>query len=198
MGSAASAGTTWAVFGGSFDPPHVAHQMVALYVLETQPVDRLLVVPVYQHPFDKALAPWADRLEMCRRAMAPFGDRVEVSPIEAELGGDSLTLRTLEALATRHAGVAWRLVIGADILPERHKWHRWDDVARLAPPIVVARQGHPSDGEARGPELPGISSTLVRTRLGAGEDVGALVPRAVLAHVEARGLYRATTGGRPS
>ena len=53
-----------ALFGGSFNPPHVAHQMVALYVLETQPVDELWFVPTYAHPFGKALVDYDHRIAM--------------------------------------------------------------------------------------------------------------------------------------
>ncbi|HKA89152.1 MAG TPA: nicotinate-nicotinamide nucleotide adenylyltransferase, partial [Haliangiales bacterium] len=118
--------TTYAVFGGSFNPPHVAHQMACLYVLETEPVDAVMVVPTFRHPFDKHLCPYEHRLEMARLAMAPLGPRVVVSDIERGLGGEaSLTLHTLEALAAAHPGIGLRLVIGSDILREREKWYRW-------------------------------------------------------------------------
>jgi nicotinate-nucleotide adenylyltransferase len=178
-----------AVFGGSFNPPHVAHQLAALYVLETQPVDELLVVPTWRHAFDKALAPFADRLEMCRLAMVPLGPRVQVSSIEEELGGQSSrTIVTLEALAARRPDATFRLIIGADILPEREKWWRWSDIERLAPPIVIGRAGHPGGEETI--ELPPVSSTEIRARLADGRPVSALVPRAVLSYVTGRGLYR--------
>ncbi|HEY6038658.1 MAG TPA: hypothetical protein VIV58_30455, partial [Kofleriaceae bacterium] len=74
-----------ALFGGSFNPPHVAHQLVALYVLETQPVDELWFVPTFVHPFHKQLVPYEDRLAMCELAAAPLGPRVKVSRAEQEL-----------------------------------------------------------------------------------------------------------------
>ena|SRR5215510_6144677 len=180
--------TTYAVFGGSFNPPHVAHQMACLYVLETEPVDAVMVVPTFRHPFDKHLCPYEHRLEMARLAMAPLGPRVVVSDIERGLGGEaSLTLHTLEALAAAHPGIGLRLVIGSDILREREKWYRWEDIERLAPPIIVARAGFPVDGLAV--ELPAISSTEVRARLARGESGLPLVPRAVSAYIQAHGLY---------
>jgi nicotinate-nucleotide adenylyltransferase len=180
--------TTLAVFGGSFNPPHIAHQMVALYVLETQPVDAILVVPTFRHPFDKQLAPYEHRMEMARLAMAPFGARAIVSDLERSLGGEaSLTVRTLEALVAAYPGAALRLVIGSDILRERDKWYRWDDIERIAPPIVVARAGFPvADNPV---EVPAISSTDVRARIARGEPAVPLVPRAVSAYIQAHGLY---------
>jgi nicotinate-nucleotide adenylyltransferase len=67
--------TRIALFGGSFNPPHVAHQLVALYVLETQPIDELWIVPVYTHALGKQLADYEHRVAMCELAAAPLGSR---------------------------------------------------------------------------------------------------------------------------
>src|SRR3954452_17963814 len=74
-----------ALFGGSFNPVHVAHQLVALYVLETQPVDELWFVPTYAHPFGKQLVSYDHGLAMCALAAAPLAPRVQISRAEAEL-----------------------------------------------------------------------------------------------------------------
>ena len=177
-----------AIFGGSFNPPHVAHQMVCLLVLEAYPVDQVWVVPTFHHPFAKSLIDFEHRFAMCQLAMAPFGDRVEVSRIEAELGqAHSRTLDTLQALRSRHPEVSFRLVVGADILAERDKWYRWDEIERLAPPIVIGRAGYPSETRF---ELPAISSTEVRARLAAGQSAAPLVPSRVLEYIADQGLYR--------
>jgi nicotinate-nucleotide adenylyltransferase len=178
---------TVAVFGGSFNPPHVAHQLLVLYVLETQAVDHLLCVPTFRHPFDKPLAPFADRVEMCQRLVAPLAPRAQVSTLEEELGAVSRTFTLLETLAERHPGARLRLVIGADILRERDKWWRWADIERLAPPIIVGRDGFPGP---EGVALPAISSTDVRARLAVGAPVDGMVPRSVLEVIHEKGLYR--------
>jgi nicotinate-nucleotide adenylyltransferase len=184
-------GGTIALFGGSFDPPHVGHQVVCLYALETQPVDRVLMVPTFRHAFDKELAPFPDRVAMCEIAAAMFGGRVEVSRIEEELGGESRTYHTLLELRRRSPGARFRLLVGSDILSQRDSWHRWDDVVAMAPPIVVARSGHPPKGaESVGPVLVEVSSTEVRDRLGRGESAVPLLPRAVMDYIAERGLYR--------
>ena len=76
--------TRVALFGGSFNPPHVAHQLAALYVLETQPIDELWFVPVYEHVFGKPLAPYADRVTMCELAAAAI-PRTKVCRAEEQL-----------------------------------------------------------------------------------------------------------------
>jgi nicotinate-nucleotide adenylyltransferase len=179
-----------AVFGGSFNPPHVAHVLASALVLTTHEVDRLLVVPTFQHPFPKSLAPYDDRVTMCELAMA-WLPRVEVSRVEETLGGESRTLRTLEHLAREHPDWKLRLVIGADILLESSKWFAFDRIALLAPPIVLGRKGIVGTA-APEPLLPDVSSTEVRSMIAEGraDELELLVPREVLAHIAAKDLYR--------
>lgn len=188
--------TCLGVYGGSFDPPHVAHVLGAAYALSAAPIDRLLVIPVLSHPFQKELAPFSERLRMCELAFADLA-RVEVSPIEADLGAPSRTLTTLRALQDRDPKTALRLIIGSDVLDQTSEWHAFEEVARLAPPFVVGRQGHPSAG-GPGWGLPDISSTRVRGLLarrdepGVEEELAALVPRRVLEYLRGRALYLAS------
>jgi nicotinate-nucleotide adenylyltransferase len=202
-----------AVFGGSFNPPHVGHVLGVVYALSTAPIDEVLVVPVYRHPFakNKDLAPFADRLEMCRLALG-WLPGVTVSTVEEELGGESLTLRTLEHLRATSPSLALRLLVGADVLGDLPKWHRWDRVAELAPPLVLGRSGVPArDADVawvggvggvgtkpNDPILPRVSSTEIRDTLAAGDvdAVRGLVPAPVLAHIVAAGLYGVRGGER--
>ncbi len=108
------------VYGGSFDPPHVAHVMAAAYACATGPLDRLLVVPVFAHAFNKALTPFEHRLRLCELAFEGLS-AVSVCPIESELPSPSRTLTTLQALARRQPGAELRLVIGADVLKDAGK-----------------------------------------------------------------------------
>jgi nicotinate-nucleotide adenylyltransferase len=178
---------TIGLFGGSFNPPHVAHQMVMLYVLETQDVDAIWMIPTYRHAFAKELIDFAHRCRMCELTAAALGGRVEVSRIEGELARPvSRTLDTLEVLRDRHPDARFRLVIGADILHESHKWYGWDRIVALAPPIAVGRAGL----EGPGLGMPPVSSTEIRERLARGEPVDDLVPRAVVRYIAEQGLYR--------
>lgn len=183
---------TVAIFGGSFNPPHVAHQLACVLARSTRGASRVLVVPTYLHPFAKTLAPYEDRLAMCEACMGHLPG-VEISRVEAELGGESRTLRTLEHLTKAMPTARLRLLVGADILLEANKWHGWDRIVSLAPPMVLGRVGvaHP---DAPLPVLPDVSSTRVRRALAhAGENENAelrdLVPTAVLEYARARGLY---------
>ena len=180
-----------ALLGGSFNPPHVAHLMVAHWVLATQPVDQVWLLPSFVHPFGKALAPFADRVRMCQLAIRSLRGAF-VCAAEAELEGDAQvgkTARTLEHLVTKHPDHRFALVIGADVLRDTEKWHRWERVRELAGLIVVGREGYPPvEGS---PSFPAISSSAIRERIARGEEVGGLVPRRALELVRSRGLYRA-------
>jgi nicotinate-nucleotide adenylyltransferase len=182
-----------AFYGGSFDPPHVAHVLAASYVLATGSFARVLVVPVAAHALDKQLVAFEHRVRMCELALG-WLPGVEVSRVEQSLPLPSRTLNTLKALKAAHPDWALRLVIGADVLLETQKWHAFEQVAGLAPPLVLGRVGvaHPGAPPAI---LPDVSSTRVRELLarradpGVAEELHRLVPRAVLEYIEARGLY---------
>jgi nicotinate-nucleotide adenylyltransferase len=180
---------TTAIFGGSFNPPHVGHVLAVTYILSVHPVDAVLVVPVYQHVFGKDLAPFDDRMEMCRRSMS-WIPGVQISAIEKELGGESRTLHTVEALRQREPDRALRLVIGSDVLPDLPKWHRFDRISELAPAIVLGRAGHPHP-DAPMSVLPEVSSTQIRASARDAKlaDIAGLVPESVRAYIAEHGLY---------
>jgi nicotinate-nucleotide adenylyltransferase len=176
------------IFGGSFDPPHVAHTLVAAYVLAAFPIDRLLIIPTFRHAFAKPLAPYDHRVCMCELAMSDI-KRVEVSRIEEEIGGDSLTLKTITELGQRHPEAAFRLVIGSDLLRETDRWFRFERICQLAPPIVVARTGY-RDATVSGPELPLVSSSEIRHKIADGLSTDGFLARAVANYISVHGLYR--------
>lgn len=184
-----------AIYGGSFDPPHVAHLFTASYVLATGGFERLLVVPVFEHAFDKPLAPFEHRVAMCRLCFAGLRD-VDVLDIEAALPRPSYTARTLERLASEHPDWRLRFVLGSDALADTSKWHDYDRVVELAPPFVVTRRGYerPSDGPA---VLPEVSSSRIRSLVAnrstipeSESELSALVPDTVLSYIERNALYR--------
>jgi nicotinate-nucleotide adenylyltransferase len=183
-----------AVFGGSFNPPHVAHLLAAVYALSTAPIDRV----------SKTLIDFEHRLAMCRLALG-WVPRVEVSTVERELGGESLTLRLVEHLAAEHPELSLRLLIGADVLADLPKWHRFDRIAQIAPPLVLGRVGVVPPEDAGGrighpggipmpsfPALPRVSSTEIRALVSAGDldAVRGRVPLSVLEYILSHGLYR--------
>jgi nicotinate-nucleotide adenylyltransferase len=180
--------STIAIFGGSFNPPHVGHEALCLILLEAFGIDQVWLVPTFRHYFGKELIDFEHRFAMCERMAAAFGEPVQVSPVERELDApESRMLDTLQELQRRHPNEKFRLAIGADILQETDRWHRWDEVAALAPPLVFGRKGY--EGGVL-PSPPDVSSTQIREAIAAGESARHLVSPSVLAYIEEQGLYR--------
>ena len=187
-----------AIYGGSFNPPHVGHVLAVAYALSVGEFDRVLVVPVYDHALDKSLLSFAHRLRLTELAMG-WLPRVEVSRLEERLPSPSYTLNTLEYLKSEHPDWHFRLMVGADVLGEVGHWHAFEEVTRIAPLFVLGRGGFEAEaakyGAPVGPTLPDISSTEIR-RLLACRDGSAraalarILPSAVLACIEAESLYR--------
>ncbi|MCH2108152.1 MAG: nicotinate-nicotinamide nucleotide adenylyltransferase [Polyangiaceae bacterium] len=159
-----------AVFGGSFDPPHRGHVVAVERLLEMETIDRVLVVPVFEHALSKRCSPFSQRLRMCEAAF-DFDSRIEVSAIEENLSPPSYTLPTLQALCRLHPAWSLRLVIGTDVLNESHRWHRFEEVQKLAPPIVLSRAGYQGDtlGYETVEGLPELSSSEVRRYYSEGD-----------------------------
>jgi nicotinate-nucleotide adenylyltransferase len=177
-----------AIFGGSFNPPHVSHQLDLAYALATARVDEIWMVPTWKHPFAKSLVSYDDRVEMCQRAARVFGGRVKVSRIEEELGGESFTLNTVKALRARFPEHEFSMVIGADLVAERLRWHGWDELKTLIEFIVIGREGQPDVGAAL--DMPGISSTEIRQKISKGENVSGWMDANVLDYIREKQLYK--------
>jgi nicotinate-nucleotide adenylyltransferase len=176
--------SVWALFGGSFDPPHVGHVLAASYVLATS-ADRVVIVPAFRHVFGKELTPFPHRRRMLELAMADLRN-VEISDIEARLGGASATVRTVDALRMRHPGVQWKLVVGSDLTAEIPRWTESERLLAMASLCVIQRAGHRT-GE--GVVMPEVSSTEIRARVASGRSTEDLVPGAVAKYIAHHGLY---------
>lgn len=179
-----------ALLGGSFNPPHVGHLLVAHYVRATQPVDQVWLMPSDRHPFGKALAPFEHRLAMCEALCRDASGWLRAVDVERHVPGEGRTVDTLEHLTRTHPGVRFALVIGSDILPDLPQWKNFARIRELARVVVIHRAGYP-DPRAVGPPLAEVSSTAVREVLRSGRDPEGLVPRAVMEHLRHHRLYPA-------
>ncbi|MHB1845946.1 MAG: nicotinate-nicotinamide nucleotide adenylyltransferase [Deltaproteobacteria bacterium] len=180
-----------ALVGGSFNPPHLGHLLLASAAMARAEPDEVWLAPAHRHPFDKPLAPFEARLRMVELLLEPLGARFRASRVEAEAaarGSSGSTVELLEWLHAERPWIRWLLVLGADIHGERDRWQRFARVEELAEILYVNRQGHPELPGA-GPPLPEISSTEVRARLGRGESLAGLVPAAVERFAREHGIY---------
>ena len=187
------------VFGGTFDPPHVGHLVVAQDVLDTLGLDRLILVPAAEPPHkDRTTeAPAETRARMLEAAVAGES-RFEVSRLEIERGGPSFTVDTLRELSEQRPEAEFHLVIGVDQLETFLSWKEPEEVARLARLAVMTRDGRDPREAAPHMDLPyqavpvtriDLSSTEIRRRIAAGRSIRHRVPEAVLGIIEAKRLY---------
>jgi nicotinate-nucleotide adenylyltransferase len=177
--------TRIALFGGSFNPPHLGHVLCALWARSVAGVDALWVLPVFEHPYGKDLRPFADRVALCRLA---FGDLpfVEVREDEREnAGGRTITL--LEKLQTTHPQTRFCLVGGTDTEQDLPNWYRGGELRERVDVIAIPRRGYDDNNPAA---LPAISSSLVRERLKNGEDTRDVLPKSVSETIAHSGWYR--------
>jgi len=160
-----------AVYGGSFNPPHVSHAMVASWLTWTGLVDQVWLVPVYRHAFeqthDKKLIDFDTRMEWCRLMGAELGEQVVVSDIESTLPTPSYSIDTLKALQRKHPEHTFRLVVGADVVSQLPQWKQWSEIEKHFTPIIVGRVGY--EGHRAGMVFPNVSSTDIRKRLRNGD-----------------------------
>ena len=173
--------TTIAVYGGSFNPPHVGHALVSAWALWTGRADGVWLVPTYRHAFDKALAPFEERIALCRALAADVSSAIEVVTLERELPVPSYTVDTLQVLQSRHPDLRLRLLVGADILDQTDAWKDWDTIQQEFSPLVVGRAGFGDVPDA--PTFPEVSSSDLRRRLAAGQTVDGLVTTGVAARL---------------
>ncbi len=182
-----------AIFGGTFDPPHIGHMMACYYILATTDVEELWMVPAYRHPFGKESAPYDMRVKMCEMSAEIFGNRVKVMRFEEEMGKDTdtpiYTIELLKSLVERYKGYRFYFVIGSDILQETEQWKDFDKIERYARLIILRRRGvEPSEDYKA--VLPDVSSTLIRENIKRSIPVAGLVCNEVLRFIEDNNLYR--------
>ena len=187
------------VFGGTFDPPHVGHLILAADAHEALGLDRLIFVPTGAQPLKVDTPPVAsaqDRLEMVRLAVADDACCV-VDDAEINRKGLSYTIDTLEHLTERHPGAQLFLLLGEDALAGFEKWRNPARIRELATLAVMRRTGPGSGVETTATGVitvstrrVDVSATEIRERLREGKSIKGFVPESVERFIEARGLYR--------
>lgn len=183
------------VFGGSFDPVHIGHLLVAERAAEAAKLDRVLMVVAARSPFKTArrTLPGAERLALLRLAVKDH-PVLEASDLELRRGGLSYTIDTLRELARRHPSAKLHLILGADSAEGLAGWKSLPEIARLATFVFLGRPGHrirvkmPKQMTVDAP-LVEVSSTEIRERLRKGRSIRWRVPEAVERRLLRKGSY---------
>jgi nicotinate-nucleotide adenylyltransferase len=182
------------ILGGSFDPPHFGHLLVARQTLETMNLDQVWLMPYYAHAWDTSISPASDRLAMTRLIEA---DGILTSDIEIKSGQKNYFIDTTRILKKQYShDFYW--IVGTDIVPEYNRWKEPESLIKEAKFLVFPRNGYPASDKmpscfqlitSRDLVVSNISSTRVRFRLTKGLSVSGLISEAVLGYINAHGLY---------
>src|SRR5687767_7475516 len=186
-----------ALFGGSFDPVHNGHLLVALAAMEELSLERIFFVPAAQSPFkpETKPAPPELRLRMLRLALAGQ-PRYEVDAQEIRRGGTSYTIDTVRNYRSRFPKAELFYLIGADHIPQLHKWRAADELAAAVEFVAIPRPGEAAPAAPAGFRVRalrgfplGLSSSQIGERVRAGKTIDQLVPPAVAETIRNSRLY---------
>ncbi len=197
------------LYGGSFDPVHYGHLLLAESAREILRLDEVWLVPAAAPPHKQSreLAPAKHRLAMLELALAGH-EQIKSSPLEINRGGISYTVDTLAAIHDQHPDSTMYLLMGADSLHDLPTWREPTRICELATIAVVRRGGSPepdfsvlkqivSDQQRTAIQqaqvqmpLIELSSTDLRHRAATGQSLRFRTPRAVEKYIETHGLYK--------
>ena len=179
------------VLGGSYDPIHHGHLIVAEILGETLGLDEVWLIPAGEQPFKvgKHRAPAADRAAMVEAAVGA-SPGLRADRIEANRPGPSYTVETLRTLRKRCPTDHFWLLVGSDAAQDLPKWREVDAIRELAEVTVFRRGVGPAGQGVVEVPLIEISSTVVRARVQAGKSIRHWVPAPVEAYIAKHRLYR--------
>jgi nicotinate-nucleotide adenylyltransferase len=201
------------VFGGSFDPVHYGHLLLAECCREQCALDQVWFMPAATAPHKSGttVTEAADRIEMLRLAIAGH-EAFDVSTLEIDRGGLSYTVDTLAEISRTQPGAELFLLMGADSLVDMATWREPERICELATPLVVERPDLAAadtaplaailaasvieriEGHRVAMPAVGYASSEIRRRAAAGVSIRFRTPRAVEKYIDTHGLYRANGG----
>jgi nicotinate-nucleotide adenylyltransferase len=188
------------LFGGSFDPIHLGHLILAESAMEELQLDRIIFIPAGVSPFKKDRPPGASseqRLSMVREAIKEES-RFSVDERELRRAGPSYTIDTVRSLLGDYPGVRFIYLIGADNLADLHKWHEIEELKNLVDFALLDRGDAISDAETEFPVVRrriDLSSTEIRERVAKGLSIRFMVPSSVYDTVMTSHLYLTSSHG---
>lgn len=194
------------IFGGSFDPPHLGHLILAESARSALRLDQVLFVPAADPPHKRGLpmTPAVHRVEMVRRAIANNAD-FALSDLDLTRPGPHYTVELLRLMGSAYPSAELYFLMGGDSLRDLPTWRDPAGIIAQVPLAVMARPGAQPDMAALETLIPGlsqrvmlidapevaISATLIRDRCRAGQSIRYLVPDSVAQYITAQAIYEA-------
>ena len=188
-----------AILGGSFDPPHLGHLLVAQQTLDFTKVDEVWLMPCFSHPFDKKMTSGAIRLEMCKLVIEDFANKkIRVSDFEIRLKEKSFTIDTVLTLKKTFKTDHFCWLIGSDNLAAFKKWKDWKNLLSEIKFLVFPRIDYPVKKLPKRFDLiksklainSNLSSEVVRMRVKKGWSIKGMVTNGVEEYIYKNKLYK--------
>lgn len=182
------------ILGGSFDPPHFGHLLVARQTLEVMDLDQVWLMPYYSHQWKKTSSNVADRL-----AMANLIIEKEIMTSNLEIKNKIAYTIDSVNLLKKKCSHDFYFIVGSDILSEFDRWERREKLTQELIFLVFPRNGYPLPNKlpkgfvavkSKNLVTSNISSTIVRNRLVKGLSVTGLIPESVLSYIYQHNLYK--------
>lgn len=182
------------LLGGTFNPPHIGHLIMANEVKHALQLDEVRLMPtsIPPHKADPSDATPQQRLQMVELAVSGISG-LTASAFEVDRGGVSYTFDTMKALIEQEPENEFHFIIGGDMIDMLHKWYKIDELMKIVTFVGVGRPG--TEGETQYPitmvQIPEIdlSSTLIRNRIDSGGTIQFLVPDNIRTFIRQEGLY---------
>lgn len=180
-----------ALFGGSFDPPHLGHLTVANVVEHQKIADEVWFVPCANHPFAKYMSPAKNRLNMLRL----LSDKHTIYTYELERATPSYSFETLEHATQEFPQHSFVWLIGSDQVGVFHKWHRYEELLKRFTVLVYPREHHPADALLPGMQaiqncpIISVSSTEVRNAVHTHQSIDTFVTKEIGEYIRKNNLY---------
>ncbi|WP_086244420.1 nicotinate (nicotinamide) nucleotide adenylyltransferase [Campylobacter devanensis] len=170
-----------AIFGGSFDPPHLGHDMIVKEALKSLNINKLIIIPTFLSPFKSEFgAPPNLRLQWCRSLWENLSPKIIVSDYETSQNRAVTTIESVIYFKNKFNASRIYLIIGADQLNSLHKWHRYDELKALVSFVVACRDGIKIDENLQKLDINvKISSSKIKSELNFKH-----IPTAILDSVE--------------
>lgn len=189
------------LFGGTFNPPHIGHQIIAQEALKQLKLDEVWWMPSSKPPHKVKDREVSDeqRIEMIRKAI---GNNIQfsLSLLEFKRSGPSYTIDTIRLLNQKYPDVIFTFIMGGDMVHSLNSWHEIDELKNLVQFAGVSREGYPFDDhweryQVKHVEIPhiGISSSFIRSRSKAGENIRYYIADEVWKHIKENHLYGSNT-----
>lgn len=187
------------ILGGSFDPPHLGHELLALSFLALEPLDELWIVPCANHANKSSLTPFMHRLSMCKLGFSRLR-KVSVLDIENHLQPPNFTIQTLKAIKSLRPDLKLIWGLGSDLISGFGSWHEAEKLESLTDFVIFERENYPmliplllkNARLHQGFVLPDMSSTELREflKINNNSPECSFLDRLVFAYIQEHGLYK--------